>query len=65
MPLERFAMEMRVRLVNIEDEKLRNRTATIVKINHDGSALARIDGGRGVRMTGRTIFPAECEEEDV
>jgi hypothetical protein len=61
MPLEHFEMEQRVRLTEPQDERLKNRTATIVKINYDGSALARIDGEPGKRILGRTIWPDECE----
>lgn len=56
-----FEMEQRVRIIKPEDSKLQNRTATIIKINHDGSALARLDGDRGLRVTGKTIRPDECE----
>ena len=56
-----FMMEQRVVIVENEDEKLRNRKATVVKINYDGSALARVDGSRSERVTGRTIWPEDCD----
>lgn len=61
MSMVMFAMEQRIRIVEDEDKTMQDRKATVVKINYDGSALVRVDGSRGERVAGRTVWPEDCE----
>jgi hypothetical protein len=62
MAMLMFRMEQRVRIIrDREDHSLIGRKAVVVKINEDGSALLRVDGGRGLRAIGKTVWPEDCE----
>jgi RNase P/RNase MRP subunit p29 len=61
MPMAMFMMEQRIRITKSDEPKTVGRKGTVVKINNDGSALVRMDGDRGVKITGKTLWPEDCE----